>query len=74
MTWLNPDMKRRSRVADATSEFKGTQWSAETARAKSDLLKQAKAEREKSKQTIPLPVISNGGSASHLEEAGRPSQ
>ncbi len=74
MTWLNPAMKRRSRVADAASEFKGSQWSAETARAKNDLLKQAKAEREKSRQTIPLPVVNGEGSASHLEEAGRPSR
>jgi radical SAM superfamily enzyme YgiQ (UPF0313 family) len=72
MTWLNPAMKQRQRVADATAEFKGSQWSAVTARAKSDLLKQAKAEREKIRQTIQLPVIQGSASTSQVQETGQP--
>jgi len=74
MTWLNPEMKRRRRVADAASEFKGSQWSAETARAKNDLLKGAKAEREKARQTIALPVIQGQTKAPHAEETAQPSR
>jgi hypothetical protein len=73
MTWLNPEMKRRQRVADAAAEFTGTQWSADTARAKSALLKQAKADRERTRQTIALPVIQGGVAPRQMEETGRPS-
>jgi len=74
MTWLNPEMKRRRRVADAASEFKGSQWSAETARAKNNLLKEAKAERVKARQTIALPVIQGPAKGPDVEETAQPSR
>jgi len=59
MTWLNPAMKRRSRVTDYdASTFSASQWDKETAKQKTVVLRAAQEERRATGRiSIELPVI-----------------
>lgn len=59
MTWLNPAMKRRSRVTDYDpSTFSASQWDKDTAKQKTVVLKAAQEERRATGRiSIELPVI-----------------
>jgi hypothetical protein len=59
MNWLNPAMKRRSRVADYDPEtFSASQWDKDTAKQKTVVLKAAQEERRTTGRiSIELPVV-----------------